>query len=529
MSTVLVAPLGDHPVVATAAMDALRRDGVVIDRVDLLCPDDSRIQLGEEWVELELGCRVQRHDLPFADANSETAAMQYLQKLAEVLLACEAQHDVVHLLLAGGRKNMSAMTAVLAQLFLCVDGLYHLLDVHEADPTRRNLFTVEELNAMANGERTKCMHPPAESVRFFGVPFPRVGRVPQIQRFLLDPDCSAMPPLPLSVEVEEFYGGVFQQRSLEEVFEVRLSQTALDQFDQMWRSDRNRAETFRKCFGQMRQPGRLKSDNGMHGTFGANGVTFHFYKRRRTPERPFYYTLPNPIHTYPKKEVHQVVVCGLSVERENQYEPSADDHLRKADREPHCPLSGLPSAPSDKPVILLAPLGETPMVATQAYALLRQFAEVSRVVLLYPSEHTAIANAASDLKSDFNREKVECDLRPIAGLSDVDSTQACQTYLEAVTATLSHVQRQDSEREIQLLLSGGRKSMAALNLFAAQRAGLPRVWHTLVRDPVTENRVAEELSRAASPSERRDVLFLRRHALDSFDLFPVPVFPMEGH
>lgn len=530
MRSVLVAPIGDHPVIITAAFDALERDSVHIEEVHILCPDESIIRFGADWVKEELPCNfddVQIYDLPFADANSETTARQYMQMLALILKSCEDAGNEVHLLLTAGRKNMSALTGVIAQFFPCVKKLYNLLDVHENDPLRRNLFTVDELTDWPDEKRREKMHPPADTINLFELPFPRFANATDIRNFLYDPLEGNLPSLTLDLDIEGFYEDIFQQRKSEASLKLWLSKTAFSRFEDIWDNDRRRAEEFRTCFTQMKQPERLHSPNGMHGRFGGREATFHFYKRRRTPERPFYYTLPNPIHTYPNKEVHTVIVCELSVEVEGQYEPDAETLLANADREPYRPYSDLPQSKRSQPTILLIPLGETPMIACQAYSLLKEQINIASVNLIYPDQHPGICKVANQLSRDFNKEGIKCDLNPIPDLRDITSKIDCEIYIKSVAQKIEHLLQQNPETEIHLLLSGGRKSMAALNLFAAQRAGLTKVWHTLVKNLRVEEQLEEEIKHAINANIKRDILFLRRHSLDNFDVFTVPVFPMQ--
>lgn len=526
MAEVLVAPLGDHPAVVSATVQKLKHDGIAIEHVHILCPSELLIQQGAEWLRLELedtsGLATEQCDLPFADANSEQAAKEYLQALAATLQTCEAMNHNVHLLLAGGRKNLSALTAVVAQFFPCVKHLYHLLDRNEDDPLSRNLFSVSELCAMDDARRKSKLFPPTESLNLFEVPFPHFKEIETIRKYLYDPLLHETPTLSIDSEVEDFYRGIFQPRRTEPLFDLQLTETAFSAFSELWERDRNRADVFLTCFKQMQQPERLK--NGVHGTFGDTGISFHFYKRRRTTERPFFYTRPNPIVLFPKKEVTSVVVCGLSVEQDDgQYDPTADELLKNAERTPKYSLSALPK--DYPPVILLAPLGDSPMIASQAYTLLQQQCKVLRTVLLYPENNLSISNAADDLKKYFEREVAMCDLLAIPALDDVKSTADCEHYLQFVAQTITQLQGKYQDAEIHLLLSGGRKSMAALNLFAAQRAGLKQVWHTLVTDKSLEQQIENDL-KESSGNAKRDILFLRKYETEKFLLLSVPVFPI---
>src|SRR5207249_10404537 len=105
--------------------------------------------------------------------------------------------------------------------------------------------------------------------------------------------------------------------------------------ERMCRKDALRARKFAECFEQMRSADRLARGSSQHGyirgkIFPDRPMLFHFYKRDRTVERPFYYTLPEGIHRYPHADVRQVVVCGLAVERghgDDVYEPGKEELL----------------------------------------------------------------------------------------------------------------------------------------------------------------------------------------------------------
>lgn len=530
MRTVLVAPIGDHPVVVTAAVDKLTELGTTITDVDLIHTTHPLVKQGAEWIELFLdNCEVRCYSLTSGDVNSQEAAKEYLQTLTAILLSCEQVGDEVHMLLSGGRKNMSALTAVVAGFFSCIKGLYHILDKHENNPQKHNFFTIEELNHFPNEILASKMHPPLETTNLFSIPFPRFNEIEakEIRDYLLDPS-SDIPDVLLHAgsEALSFYREVFQNHGSDQL-EVRFTEQALQRFNNLWKNNRALAEELRSWFKLMQNPEHLRA--GIHGTFSQPGATFHFFKRRRTAERPFFYTQPNPVHLYPEKEVSSLVLHGFSKEQGNgAYEPTVEQLLIDSNIEPRYQLIDLPRA-ERAPTILIAPLGDTSMVASQAYMLLKQFIKVTHMVLLYPAENQKIRNAAEDLVSDFQKEKLDCVCQPIpiAGLADVDSTNACNVYLKTVAETIDTLRKEYPHHEIHLLLSGGRKSMAALNFFAGQYAQLPRVWHTLVKSSALEEKIRQSLERNKSNSiARRDILFLQTYAPENFDIFEVPVIPL---
>jgi len=122
---------------------------------------------------------------------------------------------------------------------------------------------------------------------------------------------------------------------------------------------------------------------------------------------------------------------------------------------------------------------------------------------------------------------------PIHDLDDVSSEQSCDIYLRTLLDAIQDLQRKYPDREIALSLSGGRKGMSVLTFFAAQRAGIERVYHTLIGDVELEKHIEEETSIAALerlPTQDAQAmrLFLEEKSYDrdQFRIFPIPVIPL---
>jgi CRISPR-associated Csx14 family protein len=267
----------------------------------------------------------------------------------------------------------------------------------------------------------------------------------------------------------------------------------------------------------------------MRGTFGATDKTFYFFGLRRTVERPFYYTVPNPISLFPQRSVEDVIICGLSIEQPNgTYDPTGEWLQHNAQTEPHKRLSELVDGES----ILLAPLGESPMVVTQTYILLQKHEgrQVSHIVVLYPQGHAPARNAANLLAGRCDERGISFEKRPIK-LKDVDSDIDCKTYLDALIQTINDLRARYPDKQIALSLSGGRKGMSALTLFAAQRAGIEQVYHTVIIDPKLEDQIERECSLKGleqfTPFQQAERLFLNIYDHAQFDLFSIPVIPIE--
>ena len=160
--------------------------------------------------------------------------------------------------------------------------------------------------------------------------------------------------------------------------------------------------------------------------------------------------------------------------------------------------------------ILIASLGESPVVITAMYDLLTEQEKlpISKVIVLHPQEETI--RYAVDLIQDALKDTCEV-------IQDI---------------------HQRNPYKIELALSGGRKGMAALAMFAAQRKGIRYVYHTLITDKDTSRKVDQEtdLKKLTSPElsekERNNRLFLRKYEgngpYTKFVLFKVPVLPARG-
>ena len=271
--------------------------------------------------------------------------------------------------------------------------------------------------------------------------------------------------------------------------------------------------------------------------FVKDSFSFHIYKRRRTVERPFYHTEPESIHLFPKAKVESVVISGLAIEQpDGSYKPTAKEMLAYELK----PTVSIDTLFSSQESVLIVPLGKLPMVATQLYTLLKsEETNIREVVLVYPELSRDVRASAAIVKDAFEFEdsSVKCWDSPVRYLEDVDSTEACEKYEKALEETIQKVQREHPDWQIELALSGGRKGMAALTMFVAQRMGIRYVYHTLITDDATRHEVEREtkvdkLNTLRGNKEARNRrLFLREYETrgegpyTKFVLFKVPVLP----
>jgi hypothetical protein len=289
-----------------------------------------------------------------------------------------------------------------------------------------------------------------------------------------------------------------------------------------------------------RQPDALPYAPAASSKFSFGPVELHLFECFGTPVRPVFYTRPKDIYTAWDDEVEQVVICELDIGEDGRYRSLQeiavlpDFTIKAAYR-----LEELPLVPSSVTIdsILIVPLGNFPMVATQLYTLLKyqESRNIRKLILVYPAQAAEIANGAylieRSLQEEFN---VPCRHATVPGLQDIDSAEACRSYQATLEMVIDQSRKENPDCTIDLALSGGRKGTTAMTIFAAQNKHLPYVYHTLITDEALSEEIDEETTAEAlnalrlSRKERNDRLFLRAYegngAYTKFVLFKVPVF-----
>ncbi|HEU5226296.1 MAG TPA: CRISPR-associated ring nuclease, partial [Ktedonobacteraceae bacterium] len=336
------------------------------------------------------------------------------------------------------------------------------------------------------------------------------------------------------------------------ILEVLLTEHAAEQFRAIWHHDRPNAKEFKLCFERMRFATQLRTlshdiysrklSKGEHDIYSQDlsSLTFHFGKRRRTTQRPVFHTVPKDIKNCADKEVDRVIISELEMKANGKYRQL--EQIITSLAFPLGPFMAVNELiaklqkSTQEPSIILVPLGATPMIATQFYTLRTAEGQTIReVVLLYPSGMPAMRQSAEVAKSAFDDEKIACRSIPIPELKDIDSKDACEIYEKKLEETIDDICQRHSGVQIDLLLSGGRKGMAALAMFVAQRKGIRYLYHTLINDVELNRRVEEETKVSAlnlvkiDRRERNNRLFLRAYEgegpYEKFVCFKIPVLP----
>lgn len=560
MATVLIAALGDSPVAVTAMFDLLQEEvknhnSQRIDKLEVFCYLDENDNIGATFTlgyedlilrPLKDKCEVVDIPLLYADMDGEEAVYDFLRKLHTQLDMHQKNGDIVYLSLASGRKSGAALMALLAPLFPCVKQLYHILDMDED-----HLWSTARLYDLPAVQREHILFPPHERVKLINIPYGEKQHLSEEMRSLLyhitDEQIDELWEKDAELaEVVEYYNPLAQGNDEGGLLTVKMTENAIEQYRKLLHSDVNRARKFTICFQQMRYAKRLMAalrtnkEDGAHDRFYYKPLhrTFHFYKsHEHATERAVYHTEPQDIASTSAAFIKDVVISELEIEVSKRYRS-----LKEIVSSPKFSLEGQQNYESAFPEesgslehILIVPLATSPMVATQLYQLsIDRGYKVHSVILVY-TQHEEVRRSVDIALDAFARAKVPCETVSLKGWDDVDTLQACIDYQKLLEQTIRKVRQQNPSCQIDLAISGGRKAMAAMAIFAAQQQGIRRVVHTLIIDEHINDKVSkettikklEELAYYNDKRERDDRLFLRAYQdnKNSFILFKIPVIP----
>jgi hypothetical protein len=125
----------------------------------------------------------------------------------------------------------------------------------------------------------------------------------------------------------------------------------------------------------------------------------------------------------------------------------------------------------------------------------------------------------------------------VRGRRDIDSPDACREFQQVLEDEIDRVRREYPLCKVDLALSGGRKGMTAMTIFAAQRKNIPFVYHTLITDEELSERIEKETTiERLSETDLTEQQLKARLFLEAYEprpyahftLFRVPVFAAEN-
>ncbi|NNJ12851.1 hypothetical protein EKD04_021220 [Chloroflexales bacterium ZM16-3] len=409
---VLIANLGESPIVVAGLVNVLQHAGQPVDRVEILYPrveSERWIGVGYDLLCAELNKRLPAPvigvPLPFADACTRDDCLLFLRTLCDRIDRYEQAGDEVLLGIAGGRKHTSALMALPAQFYRCVGGVYHLHDQREQSPAWQR--SIEALDGMREPERASWLNPSAERFTLVSLPFHRIADGPALRRWLGASSAESAPPITISPRARAFYGAIFG-------------------------------------------PGGIRADE--------------------------------------------------------------------------------PAEERGSPIELIAPLGESPMVATQAVALLRAAGRnVSGLRTVYPSQSGVVAGGTELLKAICRRAGLAYHAHPLV-IADLDSAEAIRIFQAGLREAIGAARAMENQPTPALLISGGRKGMAAVGLYVAQAEALGDVYHTTITDPAFETALLMrvEKERGGPLGQLARLMFLDDLEHDTFALIDVPVVALRA-
>ena len=537
MENVLIASLGESPVVVTAMYDLLtQQEHKEIDRLVVLYPQGGMVKEACDLIKEAMKdrpCAVELKNLSILDVNTTRDCLVFLQKLYQQLSIRQENGDTVYLSLAGGRKSMSALMAWVIPYFSCIKELYHVIDKDEQD-----FWTVEQLYLdLSTEQRKQAMNPKLSHLDLVDIPLESDIRIDDEWRNRL----SSMSDEELDDFVEtnaEQAEAIRFERHIsqgDKILKVMVTSHAAEQFRDMRKRDHTHARNFESCFQDMRFPTSLHKH--LHDTKSYHSFTLHYFKRDASVERPVFYTLPRDIINSSGEGVETVIVCDLEYKRNSKYRAILEIVASPGfSFTPDISIDALPSIRHNNESVLIVPLGTSPMVATQLYTLLKhQGQSIREVVLIYPGSQELI-NGAELVKRALKEENgPPCRHVRISGIKDIDSREACKAFENTLEFEIDRIRNEPPNAHVLLALSGGRKGMAALAVFVAMRKRIPHLYHTLISDDALEKQILKETTvrELSKPGLDRQIrngrLFLRAYASndkeleEKFTLFTVPV------
>ncbi len=339
MANMLLAILGESPIVVTVTYQLLaKRLADKLDRVIVLCPKGELVQFGYGLIEdvLKETCEVEQEPLDFDDVNGEAESYTFLHVMYSLLSRLQDDGDTVYLSLAGGRKNMSALMAVLVPLFPCVKGLYHVIDRDEHLHERQTFRSLEKLYDASDSDRHKYFFPSLERLILVDIPYGEYRQVSKAFRARLFSivDEDALEDLyehnPDEANTVEFVQDIARVTEPERMLEVLVTERAAQQFQNL-AHDRTHARGLTYCLERMRLANILRNRShhiytrdlgkGEHDLYSQNlsALTFHFFKRGGATERPVFHTVPKDIRGCKNTEVEKVIVSEMEFKRNSKY------------------------------------------------------------------------------------------------------------------------------------------------------------------------------------------------------------------
>lgn len=545
MKNVLIASVGRSPIVVTAMVKALEKiKNIIIDQLVLLYPEKQvDILSGIELIEKHCICRdIEQYGLPFQDADSSEQCLFFLQTLYGVLE--ENTANDIHISLAGGRKSMAAMMFLPTPFYENIKGIYHILDKNEGTGST-NFHALDRLIEkflIEDPKLSEVMNPPIENLSLIELPFGHFADANNLRNVIASTDFTnendSVPVLleNLAPDALNFWQTIFQKREAKKEFDIWFSANAKNQFESGHIDQNNFSRYFETS--KLKEPAwanKSGKNGGKHCSCrGQSGKdSFHGAKISSTAERVIWF----------QDESERIVIAELGVENDNKnYQRVSGraildkDFFSKKSHSDYKPEFQLHDLSYYSNSILVATLGKNPMVITQACILLEnlEHVKIETIVIVFPEKNHDICNSVSLLEKVCKRRNIRI-VRFGVSVDDLDDNEKCKIFLKHMVDAVEEIKKSYPDPELRMLLSGGRKGMTALSLLAAQQSNISEIYHTLITNPVLEEKIEkhsklQNIQRLKSTKEKAKLLFLDDYINDlnkNFAIFQVPVIPLK--
>jgi len=185
VSVAAIASMGTSPPVVTEFVEYIRRTGR-LQHLSILSTSEKMVREGVKLVEAALHIRypdlkVDVHELPVSDITSEEENYVFMEYSVRLIVDLSGRFDILHVCLAGGRKEMVASLVMVAQL-TGLNSVYHVVSPYVKEMNVELERIRSDIEALADSVDPKkyyeenrekfdrVMFPPAERYSVVTVP-----------------------------------------------------------------------------------------------------------------------------------------------------------------------------------------------------------------------------------------------------------------------------------------------------------------------------------------------------------------------
>ncbi len=555
----LIATLGKSPVVVTSIANLLlKKEGVKLDKVKVIYPSreamiDLSLELIERTLKDGLGIDCKRIEVQEEDFNTTESINNFFWSFYSALKKSQNDGEEVYISIAGGRKGMSAMGLLIAQLFSNVKKVLHIVDTREG---REDVFyTIEKLFEMPEEKQKRVMLPDPSMQKLIEFPFCSLtydkNEFEHIEKALMEfyknggsklnkseTDLLKKARLVMDSKLTDYgeflvnvllhNGGHYSIKNVYFSPEARKVTgklltnksellAVIDNISMFFKKAKLSNKTYalfkEKIDGRETEVRVSKFFKGKGERDPRNAVRIFFYEHDKDIfVLDIYFHEGSPIlgkvtgKNYDKENKNSFKMFKDKIKR-GEY-GKRDDFIDYRDlRELH------------PETVLIVSLGLSPGIIIEAFEKLKKITtKIKKIYVVYPGENNKIYENLSKVKGVIEDNIIE-DV-PVEGLKDIDSEKAIGMFEKKVEDL---IQKNPSLHKI-ILITGGRKTMSASMLRVASMHNIAneaniQAYHVLVNDAELERKI----NQAISKRDKRTLKKLISNNIEGINLFTVPM------